>query len=592
MRKKENKINHFKYLKWILPIIFLICCGFVLYLVTYKVASVSDEQMRTKAELNAVTYANRMQEDINKAVSITETLKQILISEDGDLQRFDSVADDMMDDYVQSIQLAPEGVVTNIYPLEGNEAGLIDLVNDEKRGSIVNYGINNNAIVMQGPFELKQGGYGIAVRNPVYLDEDDGQQIFWGLTIVIIRVPQLFDNTFRALEDFGYEYNLLKTESPLSSDYNIIDASRKQLVNPVVYRFRAGSCNWKLEVMPVDGWKHTDSMYFICWSGAVLILLPVCLAYILMINVEQRHKYKELAITDTLTGLYNRTGFNEKMEKYLSNSAEKEYVVVLLDIDNFKFINDMYGHDIGDKVLKNLASALKKEFPQKSIIGRNGGDEFCMILEDTSADDVKMKLAYFVENSVHECICDGEIYEYSISMGYAEYPKDTSKNTELLRLADIALYDVKLKGKSGVQQYKDNMCSTKRAQLGFNLDDISDNLPGAFFIYKADVNDDKILYTNQEMIQLVGCTDLDDFYEFSKRHFRNLIKPDEVERVENSIWKQISYNDGMTEDFVIYHICTKNGQYKKVIDYGRIVENNYYGKVFYVLLIDYDSIKE
>jgi diguanylate cyclase (GGDEF)-like protein len=272
--------------------------------------------------------------------------------------------------------------------------------------------------------------------------------------------------------------------------------------------------------------------------------------------------------------------------------TDKEYVVVLLDIDNFKFINDMYGHDIGDKVLKNLASALKKEFPQKSIIGRNGGDEFCMILEDTSADDVKMKLAYFVENSVHECICDGETYEYSISMGYAEYPKDTSKNTELLRLADIALYDVKLKGKSGVQQYKDNMCSTKRAQLGFNLDDISDNLPGAFFIYKADVNDDKILYTNQEMIQLVGCTDLDDFYAFSKRHFRNLIKPDEVERVENSIWKQISYNDGMTEDFVIYHICTKNGQYKKVIDYGRIVENNYYGKVFYVLLIDYDSIKE
>lgn len=130
MRKKENKINHFKYLKWILPIIFLICCGFVLYLVTNKVASVSDEQMRTKAELNAVTYANRMQEDINKAVGITETLKRILISEDGDLQRFDSVADDMMDDYVQSIQLAPGGVVTSIYPLEGNEAGLIDLVND------------------------------------------------------------------------------------------------------------------------------------------------------------------------------------------------------------------------------------------------------------------------------------------------------------------------------------------------------------------------------------------------------------------------------------------------------------------------------
>lgn len=65
----------------------------------------------------------------------------------------------MMADYVQSIQLAPNGIVTEIYPEVGNEAGKIDLIHDETRGDIVNYGIDNNIVVMQGPFELKQGGF-------------------------------------------------------------------------------------------------------------------------------------------------------------------------------------------------------------------------------------------------------------------------------------------------------------------------------------------------------------------------------------------------------------------------------------------------
>lgn len=69
------------------------------------------------------------------------------------------VAQHMMADYVQSIQLAPNGIVTEIYPEVGNEAGKIDLIPDETRGDIVNYGIDNNIVVMQGPFELKQGGF-------------------------------------------------------------------------------------------------------------------------------------------------------------------------------------------------------------------------------------------------------------------------------------------------------------------------------------------------------------------------------------------------------------------------------------------------
>ncbi len=67
---------------------------------------------------------------------------------------------------IESVQLAPNGVVTDIYPADGNEAGKIDLLHDKDRGKISCYARDNHTIITQGPFELKQGGYGIAVRNP------------------------------------------------------------------------------------------------------------------------------------------------------------------------------------------------------------------------------------------------------------------------------------------------------------------------------------------------------------------------------------------------------------------------------------------
>ena len=84
----------------------------------------------------------------------------------------------MMADYVQSIQLAPGGIVTDIYPAEGNEAGKIDLLHDKDRGEIVNYVIDHDLLVMHGPFELKQGGYGIAIRNPVFYKTKTAIPIF------------------------------------------------------------------------------------------------------------------------------------------------------------------------------------------------------------------------------------------------------------------------------------------------------------------------------------------------------------------------------------------------------------------------------
>lgn len=583
MRYDKFKISN---IKWLLPMLVLVISGSILNIVTGDIKLSYDKQIRTKAKLNAVTYADRMVEELNRGINITNSLKHVLISEDGKIEKFNTVAERLMTNYVQSIQLAPDGVVKQIYPEKGNEAGKIDLVHDKMRGEIVRYGIKNHLTVMQGPFKLNQGGYGIAIRNPVYLEKDNGKKYFWGLAIVIIRVPEIFNDSVKSLSEFGYQYRLYKTESPLITEFKVIDNSKEELTDPVSHEFKLGGCVWKIEVMPEKGWSQKSDMRVIYAYGIFIIVLLEGLTIAFLMMMKQRRQFKKLSVTDGLTGLLNRTGFNEQLESYLSGSGVKSCVGVLFDVDNFKFINDMFGHNVGDKVLKQLAESMRQTFTKNAIIGRNGGDEFCIILKDCSADDSKMLIERFCK--MHRTFRHkGEEYNYSISLGYVEYPAYAKKSAELLHFADMALYEVKLRGKNGCLCYDNNFHTSKRTQLGFKLNDISLNLPGAFFIYRADREDEEILYANQEMIRLVGCIDLDDFFSFTGRKFCNLIHPDEIQAVEENIWQQITTCENGTNDYIKYRVAVKDGTYKDVFDIGRIVEDEHYGKVFYVVLVDY-----
>ena len=578
--------------RWrILPLVVLICGIIILHAIVAEINRMEYEKTRTKASLNAVTYADHMINNLNLGAGIASSIEQLLISENGVVNKFSTIANGMMSDYVQSIQLAPDGVVNEIYPEEGNEAGKINLVNDEKRGAIVRYGIENDIVVMQGPFTLNQGGDGIAIRKPVYLYNEDGERYFWGLVIVIIKAPEIFNDSVNALESFGYDYILSKTESPLSSDYKVIAGSKQELDNPVSYKFGLGGCKWQLDVSPVNGWKNDKNSSPVIIGSVIIIVLLEVLVFAFMNMEKQRKKFRKMSLTDGLTGLLNRIGFNEQVEKYLNNNESKKCIAILLDVDNFKFINDVYGHEVGDQVLIQLATDMKKEFPENAVIGRNGGDEFCMLIKDCNEEEAKNLIEGFTMKKrtfQHK----GKEYKYSISLGYVEYPTYAHKGSELLRYADIALYEVKLRGKHGCLPYRASyrVSDSKRSQLGFKLNDISNNLPGAFFIYKADKSDEQILYANNEMLRLVGCDDLDDFFEFSGKHFNGLVHPDDFKGVEKRIWEQISINDNKVNDYVRYRMATKSGEYKNVLDYGRLVHSENYGLVFYVLIVDFDFI--
>ena len=573
--------------KTLVPLIIFLLGICLVGLIVYKTDTHEKNQRHILAQLNATTYGEHIKNEIADGIGITDTLEQILISENGEIHQFETIAGNLMSDSIESVQLAPNGVVTDIYPAEGNEAGKIDLLHDKDRKEISCYARDNHATITQGPFELKQGGYGIAVRNPVYLKDKSGQEYFWGFTIVILRVPDIFSDTVSALSNFGYEYKILKTDIPWSDTYKVVYQSDGQIDHPVSYAFTVGDGTWKLEVTPKTGWRNNTLLIIISGMFLTISLLLSVLTRVWLIAKEHKNKYKILARTDSLTNIYNRYGFDELAEKIISKNPQTHFVAALLDIDDFKFINDIYGHSYGDKALKSLADSMKAFFPSDALLGRNGGDEFCILLPNCTFKEADKQLQQFTKLpktfSYH-----GKELAFYISLGYAEYPTFAASPSQLMRCADAALYEIKLHGKNGCMAYRKGLQSGVRKQLGFALKDISEHLPGAFIIYRADKEDDELFYANHEFLHMTGYKSMDELFRLTQKRFRNLIRQDEQQQIETNIWEQI--DTGNENDYIHFHLRKADGTYLSVLDHGRIVESQQYGKVFYVLFMDWEDM--
>lgn len=218
--------------------------------------------------------------------------------------------------------------------------------------------------------------------------------------------------------------------------------------------------------MPRAGWSNSKTLYLIFFGGLSLVLLLTGLTTLLFLLDERRVELKELANKDGLTKLYNRYGFDEMAEKMISKNPKEHCVAVLLDVDDFKLINDMYGHAYGDKALISLSENMQKFFSSSALLGRNGGDEFCILLPNCTMEEVKESLIEFTKTP-KTFSYKGQTYSFCISLGYAEYPNNAIERSQLMRCADTALYEVKLHGKNGCKAYQEGFQSGVRKQLGF-----------------------------------------------------------------------------------------------------------------------------
>ncbi|MBI6874564.1 EAL domain-containing protein [Clostridium aciditolerans] len=177
-----------------------------------------------------------------------------------------------------------------------------------------------------------------------------------------------------------------------------------------------------------------------------------------------KEKLEHIAYHDSLTDLPNRRKFIKKLEEEISK--DKSGAVMLLDLDNFKGINDTLGHSYGDKVLKKVAEELENIKNEKMFVSRFGGDEFFVLIEgENDVAEIENYAKQITNIFKNKLIIEGEEIYISCSMGITLYPFDSREVTQLLMNADMAMYKVKNAGKNNYMFFNETMTEKLREKL-------------------------------------------------------------------------------------------------------------------------------
>lgn len=177
-----------------------------------------------------------------------------------------------------------------------------------------------------------------------------------------------------------------------------------------------------------------------------------------IVNVDSQKRELEAleykATRDPLTGIYNKEVTIKKIEKFISGNKNKKHMMMLVDFDDFKSINDNYGHLVGDKVLIYVIGHVKEVFTDGEIIGRIGGDEFVVFAGNIENDEEVVNKASLLKSKLDTTyVCDDQSIPISASIGVVLYPEAGLHYEQLMVQADVALYRVKEQGKNNYLLY-------------------------------------------------------------------------------------------------------------------------------------------
>ena len=341
---------------------------------------------------------------------------------------------------VRNIALCKDYVIRYMYPFEGNEAALgLDYRTIPEQLDSIQQAFDSGKTVIAGPVDLVQGGRGFISRVPIYTIPD---QRLWGLVSLVIDAESFYTEcgldsvdsnllvALRGRDGSGAQGAFFYGEPSLFSR----DAVLQEITLPV------GS--WQMAVIPAAGWGQSAGVLFAFRLFSFLLAAIVATLYFALIKSYQRNR--KLALHDPLTRLANRRFFDRYLDQSLAVARRNNQKLCLLylDLNNFKPINDTYGHKKGDQVLVAIAQRLNSTLRHSDLISRIGGDEFVVILsnfcEANAIDTVVAKLREALSAPID--LGSAGSVTLDTSIGISSFPEDGLTADQLLKQADIAMY--------------------------------------------------------------------------------------------------------------------------------------------------------
>lgn len=403
---------------------------------------------RERAEFIAESVADRIEAEIQRRDYITRMLEiEVSSSKEGITpEKFAITADEVFNDYMDivDITLAPGGIVSYKYPLDNGIAEREDLFSDGVDGIYADYSKMSGLGIIMAPVTLSDGSYGIILRRPIYMGEVS-EENFWGFASVKLNLSNfLSEVNIRALVDEGYEYKLIGDNPITGENHMIMEYSEKELASPVSSMINTvGGGYWTLLISPTNSWMN---LYEIIGALAIAIVISVLAALAAAAYVSMKAYSKELEVLsyrDALTNINNNRSYQEHMEEL--SKKKLPYGLIFMDLNDFKQVNDTYGHEAGDTLLNIVAKRLQNSIREKDKAFRIGGDEFVVVIHGTHDkqfyEGVIERMRHNVARDV--TLNNGIILKVSISAGFARCPEDGAKFEDVVKKADDEMYQNK-----------------------------------------------------------------------------------------------------------------------------------------------------
>jgi len=408
-----------------------------------------DEKIKITDKVNELSQSLMYQ--ITSRTFINKNFESIIAKEGMmDSSDFNYYAEKLSqgDPIIKNIALMKETTVIEVYPYEANVSLIgVDLGKIDGQKEAIFESIESKKMVSVGPIDLVQGGTGIINRMPIF---NNKSQNYWGMLSVVLSMDDLLENSGFNSDENKINYAIGSKDS--HENFSWFYGNQEILLdNPIEREFVLNDKTLIIYATPENGWVSNFHKMII--GSIVSVILSSLIGFSFGYLIYSRQELKDSAYIDQLTHAYNRTMLYENVSMLIGQAKRNEdkMALLFLDVDNFKQINDTYGHIIGDEVLILISEKLCKIADNPKYVIRFGGDEFIVIVPPLGEIDHIHSYEMSIETLFNDAFSIKNInLDINVSHGLAIYPEDGRTAEELISYADAQMYMRKNREKTGI----------------------------------------------------------------------------------------------------------------------------------------------